>query len=331
MRRPIHIAVEPRRNYLPLALTALALLTIFACDRREPEQTTTTPTDQPVVVDDPVIETPVESRTPTYENVTYEEAESTFTSRRYGEATEMFAAYVTRRPQNPWGHYMLGLSAWKSGQLPRARESFERAIELDPSHVKSLLNLSRVLLELKEPREASKRVLAALEIDSTSAEAHRLMGRVQTALGESESALDSYRSALTFDAHDVWAMNNMGLLLIELERFDEALRPLARAVQLDSGVAVFRNNFGMALERTGHFVAAAESYRAAVAIDPGYGKASASLSRISDRKDDPLAEPIDIALLADDFVNELETWNAGRVAVTEQVTPVPDVQTPPER
>jgi Tfp pilus assembly protein PilF len=332
MRRPIHFAEQPRRNYLPLALTALGLLTIFACDRREPEQRATTPTDQPVVVNDSVVESPVRASTPAYENVTYEEAESTFTSRRYGEATEMFAAYVTRRPKNPWGHYMLGLSAWKSRQLPRARESFERAIELDPSHVKSLLNLSRVLLELKEPREASERVLAALQIDSTSGEVHRLMGRVQTALGESEGAIESYRSALVLDGHDVWAMNNMGLVLIQLGRFEEALRPLARAVQLDSSVAVFRNNFGMALERTGHFVAAAESYRAAVSIDPGYAKASASLARISGRTDDPLAQPIDVAFLADDFVRELETWKAERVAVSEQpVLVVPVEQTPPDR
>lgn len=332
MRRPIHFADEPRRNYLPLALTALALLTIFACDRREPEQRATTPTDQSVVVNDSIVESPTQARTSTYENVTYEEAESTFTSRRYSEATEMFAAYVTRRPENPWGQYMLGLSAWKSGQLPRARESFERAIELDPSHVKSLLNVSRVLLEMKEPREASERVRTALEIDSTSAEAHRLMGRVQTALGEPEDALQSYRAALALDTHDVWAMNNMGLLLIQLGRFEEALRPLARAVQLDSGVAVFRNNFGMALERTGHFVAAAESYRAAVSIDPGYTKASASLTRISGRGDDPIAEPVDVNLLADDFVRDLETWKADRVAVSEPpVVVAPITPTPPDR
>jgi len=331
MRRPIHFAEQPRRNYLPLALTALAVLTIFACDRSEPEQRTTTTVDEPVVVNDPVVDSPVQATTPSYENATYEEAESTFSARRYGEATEMFASYVTRRPGNPWGHYMLGLSAWKAGQLPRARESFERAIELDPRHVKSLLNLSRVLLELNEPREASTRVTAALELDSTSAETHRLMGRVQSALGEREAAIESYRSALAIDAHDVWAMNNMGLVLIQLGRFEEALRPLARAVQLDSTVAVFQNNFGMALERTGHFVAAAEAYRSAVSIDPGYAKASASLTRIGDRKDDALAQPIDIALLADDFVREVETWKAGRVAITENVTPVLIEQTPPER
>lgn len=331
MRRPIHFAEQPRRNYLPLALTALAVLTIFACDRREPEQRTSS-TDDPVVVSDSVVESPVQQPvTPTYENVSYEEAESTFTSRRYGEATEMFASYVTRRPKNPWGHYMLGLSAWKAGQLPRARESFERAIELDPSHTKSLLNLARVLLELNEPREASNRVLAALELDSTSAEGHRLMGRVQTSLGETDTAIESYRAALVIDANDVWSMNNMGLLLINLGRFEEALRPLARAVQLDSTIAVVRNNFGMALERTGHFVAASESYRAAVSIDPGYAKASASLARIGDRKDDPTATSIDLTLLAEDFVREVETWKTERVAITEEVAPVPVVPTPPQQ
>ena len=49
MRRPIHFAEQPRRNYLPLALTALAVLTIFACDRSEPEQRTTTSVNDPVV------------------------------------------------------------------------------------------------------------------------------------------------------------------------------------------------------------------------------------------------------------------------------------------
>ena len=117
------------------------------------------------------------------------------------------------------------------GFAPLARESFERSIELDPSHVKSLLNLTRVLLELNEPREASERVFAALALDSTSAETYRLVGRVQTALGETDAAIDSYRAALALDSHDAWAMNNMGLLLIQLGRFEEALRPLARAVQ----------------------------------------------------------------------------------------------------
>jgi superkiller protein 3 len=211
---------------------------------------------------------------------------------------------------------MLGLSAWKSGQLPLARESFERAITLDPKHVKSRLNLSRVLLEQNEPREAVTHIEVAITLDSTSGESYRLLGRARAALNESEEAIEAYQTALTINDRDVWAMNNLGLLLMKLERHEEALAPLARAIQLDSSVAVFRNNFGMALEHTGHFVAATESYRAAVTIDPGYTKAQSSLTRIDGRKDDPGATTIDVGLLADDFVSRLESWRVSRVAGT---------------
>lgn len=309
MRHQIHLAEEPRRNYLPVALTALAVLTIFACDRRSSKETATSqPTQPPVVVEEPVIqetvEPPVVARS--CENVTYEDAESVFRERKYGEATEMFAAYVTRRPTNPWGHYMLGLSAWKSGELPRARAAFERSLELDPTHVKSLLNLSRVLLEQRETREAADRLGQALALDSTSADVHRLLGRTQASLGDTTGAIASYRTAIRIDRTDVWSMNNLGLLFLRMKRYDDALPPLARAVQLDSTNAVFRNNFGMALEHTGHFVAAADSYRAALAIDSGYVKAKASLVRLDGRTDDPSALPIDIAMLAEDFVSAIE-------------------------
>jgi tetratricopeptide (TPR) repeat protein len=116
----------------------------------------------------------VETVVPDYSNVTYEEAESAYTGRRYDEATEMFDSYVNRKPENPWGYYMLGLSSWKSGQLDRAREALEHTLELDPTHVRSLVNLSRVLLEQDRAVEARERIAAALDLDSSSAEVHRM-------------------------------------------------------------------------------------------------------------------------------------------------------------
>ena len=59
--------------------------------------------------------------------VTYAQADSVFRMRDYANAATMFAAYTERRPENPWGHYMLGLSDWKSGQLDSARAAFEDA------------------------------------------------------------------------------------------------------------------------------------------------------------------------------------------------------------
>ena len=44
---------------------------------------------------------------------------------------------------------------------------------------------------------------------------------------------------------------------------------------------MFQNNLGTALERTGHFAAAGKAYEAVLAADSTYGKAAASLERVT--------------------------------------------------
>ena len=169
--------------------------------------------------------------------VTYDEAEAAFRSGSYAEATELFGSYVETKSENPWGYYLLGLSAWKSGDLPRAEEAFERSLSLDPKHVKSYLNLARVLLETARPADALARVDSALTLDSLSNVACRLRGRALGALGDFEQAVDAYRRAITLDERDAWSMNNLGLLYLQEGWPEEALYPLARAVELGLGAS----------------------------------------------------------------------------------------------
>jgi predicted Zn-dependent protease len=238
-------------------------------------------------------------------DVSYETAESTLVAHRYPEALAMFEAYTTRKPDNPWGHYMLGIAAWRVGQLDRARQAFEDALDRDPKHVKSLVNLSRVLLEQGHADSALPHIQQAVAIDSGLEEGWRVLGRVQATLGQTDDALESYKTALRIDPKDVWAMNNMGLVLIEAGRYAEAIPPLARAVQLDSTRPVFANNLGTALERSGHLNDAAGSYRLALAADSTYAKARVSLERVDGRPDDPTASPLDLKTVGDQFAEEI--------------------------
>lgn len=240
--------------------------------------------------------------------VTYEEAEAAYFGKRYEEAVELFKLYAERKSENPWGHYMLGLSAWKAGEFEIAEEAFERALAIDPLHVKSLLNLSRVLLDTGRPEEALAKITEALEIDSESNDAFRLQGRAYCQLGQLEEAVGAYRQAILVDDRDAWSMNNLGLIFIEEGLFGEALPPLACAVELRDDIAIFQNNLGMALERTGHFRAAEEAYRSAIAIDASYEKASANLSRVEAVTEDPGIEPVELAGLARRFTKEIEAW-----------------------
>jgi tetratricopeptide (TPR) repeat protein len=323
----IHHTGIIRAASIPLAAFALAFTTACGGDTERTAPPAETPPVTPVVTAGESSGTATGPVRVDYSNVSYEAAESTYTQRRFGESTAMFEAYVQRKPENPWGHYMLGLSAWKAGDLDRARLALERSHDLDPTHVKSLLNLGRVLLDLDRAGEAKERIEAALALDSTSGEVHRMLGRVQSALGSHEAAIEAYRVALTFDPTEAWAMNNLALIYIQQERYEEALGPLARAVQLRPGAPVFQNNLGIVLERTGHIGAAREAFVAAIAADSSYVKAQVSLKRVEGREDDPAVIPVELSVLADAFEREVQRWREERMAA---VTPETGVTVTPE-
>jgi Tfp pilus assembly protein PilF len=244
--------------------------------------------------------------------VTFAAAQTAYTQRKYGDAEQSFGVYVERHPRNAFGHYMLGLAAWKNGDLDQAQEAFEESLALDSTNVKTLLNLGRVLLDQGHPDEALVRIDAAVALDSGSAEVYRMKGRVQNALGRPDSAESSYREALSIDPTDSWSMNNLGLLLIDEGRYDEALLPLARAVELRPEAPSFANNLGVALERTGHAGSAATAYRSALAADSTYMKARTSLARVEGVTDET---PIDVAELAAQFKDSVQTSSEVRLSV----------------
>ncbi len=256
---------------------------------------------------------------PVRTDVTYEEAEEAFRAGTYREAVSLFEIYVAGHPGNPWGHYMLGMSAWKGGHPDKAIEAFEAALERDPDHLKSLVNLSRVLLEAGRPDEASVSIERALELEPGSGETWRVAGNVRSDLDLENEALDAYRRAVAIDPDDAWAMNNLGLVLIRQGRWDEALGPLARATELKPGVGVFQNNLGAALERTGYLVEAEDAFRAAVASDGGSAKAAESLARVEARTVGRDAPDADLSGLAAAFLDEVEIWRSSLLAVAAPV------------
>jgi tetratricopeptide (TPR) repeat protein len=229
--------------------------------------------------------------------VSFADADAAYQAKNYTEATRLFEQYTERRPSNAWGHFMLGLAAWKAGDAVKAESAFEEALKIDPNHLKSLVNLSRVLIDQRRFDDALVRLTHAGEVDPNSVDVQRLLGRVYAAEHKTDDAVDAYRRAIALDARDAWSMNNLGLLLLEQERAEDALPLLAGAVMLRKDVPEFHNNLGMALEHTGRFGAAAVAYRDAVTADPGYGKAQQNLARVEAVKTGP-EEPFDLEATA---------------------------------
>src|SRR3989475_9620091 len=215
--------------------------TFAACNERTPDQAAA---GEPVV-SKPVATTPGSNKEPARVitgPVTVEIADSAYRDHRYDDATALFQTYTDSRPTNPWGFYMLGLSAWKAGDRVQAESAFVQALSLDSTHVKSHLNLSRVLLESGQPDSALVHIEAAIALDSTSSEPLRLQGRAFEAQGKTDDAIVAYQRAIVKNDSDTWAMNNLGALYIRLDRFEAAIGPLARANEIADKVATFHNN-----------------------------------------------------------------------------------------
>jgi superkiller protein 3 len=234
-------------------------------------------------------------------DVSYADAEAAFQEGDYELATRLFTVYTEQHPGNAWGRFMLGMSTWRSGEMEAGETAFRSALDLDPNHLKSRLNLTRLLLEEGRYRNALAEAEEAVETNPRSGEAHRLLGRAHHNLGDGPAAESAYREALALDRDDVWALNNLGLLLIERERFEEAVAPLARASLLESEVGFIQNNLGIALERSGHPTQAADAYRAALEVDDTNRKALDNLDRVLRVPEDPSETALDLAALAEGF------------------------------
>jgi len=316
------------RNAAGLSLFAAAVLAPFAagCGGKERTTTPTTTISSGAVAPTATSSSQPESstvgsaaRAATPANASYTDAETAFRHGRYTEARDLFTGYSEHNPDNVWGFYMLGLSAWKSGDHDRALQAFDQALRLDPSHRKSLLNSARVLLETAEPKEALERVKQALAIEPLSNDGLRLLGRAHYELGEIPEAIDAYQRAIAIDDKDTWAMNNLGFIYIQQGRSEEALPPLARAVEIRGNVPVFQNNLGTALERTGHFAAARQAYEAALQADSTYTKASVALERVKAREQGADSAAVDLAALSSEFQSEVEGWRSSS-AVSDSTT-----------
>jgi len=294
-----------------IVVTVIAAYAFAACGDRSPDQAragepTTQPTSTVAVgntssgTEKPalVISGPV----------TFEIADSAYRERRYDDATVLFKTYTAGRPSNAWGFYMLGLSAWKSGDREQAESAFVQALSIDSTHVKSHLNLSRVLLEEGKPDSALEHIEQAIALDSTSSEPLRLQGRAFEVQGKTDDAIVAYQHAIAKNDSDTWAMNNLGVLYMQVQRFEDAIGPLARANELEDKVAAFRNNLGMALELTGRYTDAVEQYRAALAIEGTYGKAVSNLQRVELVKQDPSITPVDLTERSKQFQDEISKW-----------------------
>lgn len=93
-------------------------------------------------------------------------------------------------------NYNKGTVLFEVGRPDLAVKSFDRALELDPSHDKALLNRAEALRSMGKHKEALASLDRAMKINNAAAEIHYARGMNLMALGQSEKAEGAFRKAV---------------------------------------------------------------------------------------------------------------------------------------
>jgi len=123
-------------------------------------------------------------------------------------------AVEAARSADDWFHAACDL---EPVDAPRARQAYEKALQLSPTHSDALVNLGRLLHEE----------------------------------GDAGGAEQLYRRALDLRPADATAAFNLGVALADLGRVDESIVAYERALALDPGLADAHFNLSRLYEKTG--------------------------------------------------------------------------------
>jgi tetratricopeptide (TPR) repeat protein len=133
-------------------------------------------------------------------------------------------------------------SRTRSGNI-KARQMFERAIDLDPHYASAYVGLGTTYLNLPRygwtefPNQAVKQAhdLAkkALSIEESNAGAHTLLGLVYRYRGQYDLAASEYQRAIELNPNDASALASFGMLMLYSGRPDDAIHFLEATLRLD--------------------------------------------------------------------------------------------------
>ena len=151
------------------------------------------------------------------------------------QGLELLNQAITTHPQEPALHFAAGALNERLGNLRRAEELLEKAIELDPEHAPALNYLGYML-----------------------ADRNRDLSRAESLV----------RRALAEDPDNGAYLDSLGWALYRQGRYDEALKALERAADLVAGDGTVREHLGDLYLARGDADKALAAWKAAQGMKP---------------------------------------------------------------
>ncbi len=182
------------------------------------------------------------------------------------DAVESYQMAIDLDPSEvrPW--YNLGLLHFKQGRIEKASECLQRVIVIAPDLADGHGSLGAVYVRQRRPEDAIESLQRAIELDPSSLFWHRNLAITLRKEGKREQAIASYLQLVELDPSDAESHSNLGTLYHDLRQFEDAAERHQRVIELLPDHAVSHFNLGLALRAQDKFEDAVASLRTVLTI-----------------------------------------------------------------
>jgi protein O-GlcNAc transferase len=132
----------------------------------------------------------------------------------------------------------LGVISQIQGDIQKAMQWHQRAIELDPSHANPFLHMGNCLQKTKQATDAERNYRKAIALDGGLVEAHSHLGNLLRETARPKKAIRSYLRALRLDPSCIHVWENLGNTYEDQGQWMDAIGVYQRVLTMDSQRAI---------------------------------------------------------------------------------------------
>lgn len=124
------------------------------------------------------------------------------------------------------GLFESGLAKHQSGEATKAKDLYQKALDIDPNHFDSLYLLSAIATQQENLEIAINLLIRACTVKPLHADANFNLAVLFERSGKYKESLEKYNCALASDPNHIESLFNRAGVLTKLEQYDEAMTAL---------------------------------------------------------------------------------------------------------
>jgi protein O-mannosyl-transferase len=184
-------------------------------------------------------------------------------------AESLFQHALAVTGKNALADINLGVYFTQTGQLSRAREHYQSAIEADPNFAEPWVGLGYVLAEEKKYDEAIPFYEHALPLKPDLPDTRINYGKALFQVGRTNEALEQFREAVRLSPREAIGHYNLGYTLFAAGDAADAVAEYRIAAELNPKLVAVWRNLGVVFAQQGKDYDAIACSRRALEIEPG--------------------------------------------------------------